>query len=229
MATNISQDDFHKTGLRLPRDLHARLHEAAAESGRSYNAEIVARLQSSFQPQTSDADLMEMKHFLESKDTERELLRETGRHLQKIITSQETEILLLRAYLTEIINSLPKKFQSDGRVRVAARFAMGYDDGGDEFHALQLPLAIGRVSPSEAVHATVRGKDVDTGVPLTAFLKPNEKRKKEPGSRVTPANKVILVPSLGCEPLPAAEKTPPNTGPTRSPNARKLTPKKIGQ
>jgi hypothetical protein len=48
MATNISQDDFHKTGLRLPKDLHMRLHEAAAESGRSYNAEIVARLQQSF-------------------------------------------------------------------------------------------------------------------------------------------------------------------------------------
>lgn len=48
MATNAPQDDWHKTGLRLPRDLHALLHEAAAASGRSYNAEIVARLQGSF-------------------------------------------------------------------------------------------------------------------------------------------------------------------------------------
>lgn len=48
MATNAPQDDWHKTGLRMPRELHERLHEAAAESGRSYNAEIVARLQASF-------------------------------------------------------------------------------------------------------------------------------------------------------------------------------------
>jgi len=49
MATNQPQDDFHKTGLRLPKDLHARLHEAAAESGRSYNSELVHRLQQSFE------------------------------------------------------------------------------------------------------------------------------------------------------------------------------------
>ena len=47
MATNASQDDWHKTGLRLPKDLHARLHAAATQSGRSYNAELVHRLQQS--------------------------------------------------------------------------------------------------------------------------------------------------------------------------------------
>lgn len=49
MATNAPQDDWHKTGLRLPRDLHLQLHEAAVASGRSYNSEIVARLQGSFE------------------------------------------------------------------------------------------------------------------------------------------------------------------------------------
>lgn len=49
MATNAPQDDWHKTGLRLPRDLHHQLHEAAVASGRSYNSEIVARLQGSFE------------------------------------------------------------------------------------------------------------------------------------------------------------------------------------
>lgn len=48
MATNKPQDDFQKTALRLPRDLHSRIHEAAVVSGRSYNAEIVARLQQTF-------------------------------------------------------------------------------------------------------------------------------------------------------------------------------------
>ena len=49
MATNQPQDDFQKTALRLPKDLHAQLHEAAAASGRSYNSEIVQRLQASFE------------------------------------------------------------------------------------------------------------------------------------------------------------------------------------
>lgn len=44
MAANIPQDDWHKTGLRLPKALHQRVHEEAATSGRSYNAEIVHRL-----------------------------------------------------------------------------------------------------------------------------------------------------------------------------------------
>lgn len=42
------EDDIQKTALRLPRDLHRKVHEAAAASGRSMNAEIVARLQASF-------------------------------------------------------------------------------------------------------------------------------------------------------------------------------------
>jgi predicted DNA-binding protein len=45
MATNKPQDDYKKTALRLPPELHERLHEAATASGRSYNAEIVARLE----------------------------------------------------------------------------------------------------------------------------------------------------------------------------------------
>jgi hypothetical protein len=54
MATNIPQEDFHKTGLRLPKDLHERLHDAASVSGRSYNSEILARLQQSFDPASPD-------------------------------------------------------------------------------------------------------------------------------------------------------------------------------
>ena len=45
MAT---QDDYLKTALRLPRDLHARLLKAARDSSKSLNAEIVTRLEASF-------------------------------------------------------------------------------------------------------------------------------------------------------------------------------------
>ncbi|WP_421862501.1 Arc family DNA-binding protein [Marinobacter adhaerens] len=42
------QDDFYRTQIRIPADLHRALKEATEESGRSLNAEIVARLNDSF-------------------------------------------------------------------------------------------------------------------------------------------------------------------------------------
>lgn len=42
------EEDIQKTALRLPRELHNCVHEAAKKSGRSMNAEIVSRLQESF-------------------------------------------------------------------------------------------------------------------------------------------------------------------------------------
>lgn len=45
MAT---QDDYIRTALRVPRDLHKALHESASKSNRTFNAEIIARLQDSF-------------------------------------------------------------------------------------------------------------------------------------------------------------------------------------
>ncbi|WP_158276451.1 Arc family DNA-binding protein [Acidovorax sp. HMWF018] len=48
MATNKPQADYQKQGVRIPKDLHARIHEAAVASGRSYNSELISRLEASF-------------------------------------------------------------------------------------------------------------------------------------------------------------------------------------
>ena len=48
MAQLTPQDDYIKTALRLPREVHAQIQQAAAASGRSMNAEIVSRLEASF-------------------------------------------------------------------------------------------------------------------------------------------------------------------------------------
>jgi len=48
MAQLTPQDDYMKTALRLPRDLHSRIQEEAAASGRSMNSEIIRRLEASF-------------------------------------------------------------------------------------------------------------------------------------------------------------------------------------
>lgn len=42
-----SQDDYHKTSVRMPKELHAALTQAAIENGRSLNSEILARLSES--------------------------------------------------------------------------------------------------------------------------------------------------------------------------------------
>ena len=43
-----SQDNFVRTALRVPQELHKKLHEAAVASNRTFNAEIVDRLERSF-------------------------------------------------------------------------------------------------------------------------------------------------------------------------------------
>jgi len=48
-----NQDDFIRTALRVPPDLHKQIHDAARASNRTFNAEIVARLQASFSDQSS--------------------------------------------------------------------------------------------------------------------------------------------------------------------------------
>ncbi|MBV6321949.1 Arc family DNA-binding protein [Duganella violaceipulchra] len=40
-----TQDDYIKTSLRIPRELHAKLMEIAEYNGRTLNAEIIDRLQ----------------------------------------------------------------------------------------------------------------------------------------------------------------------------------------
>lgn len=46
------QDGWVKTGLRLPPELHAQLHEAAAAGRRTFNGEILFRLEGSFSEAT---------------------------------------------------------------------------------------------------------------------------------------------------------------------------------
>lgn len=45
MAT---QDDYIRTALRVPPELHAQIHASAKANNRTFNAEIVARLSDSF-------------------------------------------------------------------------------------------------------------------------------------------------------------------------------------
>lgn len=61
-----TQDEFIRTQIRIPPDLHSQIKKAQETSGRSFNAEIVSRLEVSFK-QEADKPLA---------DLIREILRE---------------------------------------------------------------------------------------------------------------------------------------------------------
>lgn len=56
MATNKPQDGYQKQGMRIPKPLHARIHQVAIASGRSYNSEVIFQLERSLGPASSAHD-----------------------------------------------------------------------------------------------------------------------------------------------------------------------------
>lgn len=117
MATNTPQDEFHKTGLRLPRDLHAELHEAALKSGRSYNAEIVNRLQSSFSSlaipsltiQQAVDDMIEQTGCTAIEALERLVLagQSQGGTVLNVRIAPDTTVAQVKAMLNEAFDHVP--------------------------------------------------------------------------------------------------------------------------
>lgn len=75
------QDDFIRTALRVPPDLHKSLHASATENNRTFNAEIVARLQQSFNlepmKETKRSEIMEIVNQALDERMEIEMARIT--------------------------------------------------------------------------------------------------------------------------------------------------------
>lgn len=142
--------------LRMPADLKEKVTVAAKESGRSVHAEIVNRIQSSFERAVSDG-----KPLLDLLEAQK-----------KTISTQDTAIVTLQSYLVEIINSLPLKMQRNDRVMVATKFALGIGHLSDS-QPVQALLPLGRTDTGQTIQARVRGKSVDTGIPVP-FTKSNK-------------------------------------------------------
>lgn len=58
------QDEYIRTALRLPPELHQRIHQAADKAGRSFNAELIARISGSFDSQSIEARLASIEQQL---------------------------------------------------------------------------------------------------------------------------------------------------------------------
>lgn len=52
----MEEDRYTRITLRIPKDLHSQLQKTADDTSKSTNAEIVARLQNSFTPQSDAMD-----------------------------------------------------------------------------------------------------------------------------------------------------------------------------
>lgn len=65
-----SQDDYIRTALRVPPELHARIHESAKASGRTFNAELVSRLEASFEPHVSTSDTKQVRALIQAALTD---------------------------------------------------------------------------------------------------------------------------------------------------------------
>lgn len=83
------QDEFIRTALRVPPTLHAKIHAAAAEAGRTFNAEIVARLEQSFSSlHAPDVRLLLDKAELDSAEAAVEAYRLRSRIAELALTVQ---------------------------------------------------------------------------------------------------------------------------------------------
>lgn len=76
MAT---QDDYIRTALRVPPGLHAQIHEQAKSNNRTFNAEIVSRLQMTFRDAAP-------KHTFE-------LVEDTAIASDEVLTPEEIELV----------------------------------------------------------------------------------------------------------------------------------------
>ena len=63
--------DIQKTALRLPKDLHQKVIDSAHANGHSMNAELIARIRSTFDNQASSEAMAERM-----REIAREIVRE---------------------------------------------------------------------------------------------------------------------------------------------------------
>ncbi len=154
-ATHAYDQSVNTALMREKGELQAQLAKK--------DAEIQILKQRLFLGTVDVPEVAELKHALAAQDTEKELLRETFRHLHKIISSQEVNLIVLSTYLVDVLNQLPQKLRKEDRIKAAAEFVMGLGEGPQALgQQTMLPLDTPRTV--ETIKATVRGKTVDTGI-----------------------------------------------------------------
>lgn len=57
MAANHTQKDWARSGIRIPRDLHQLVHEAALNEGRTFNSQLLTFIREGVQARAKPGTL----------------------------------------------------------------------------------------------------------------------------------------------------------------------------
>lgn len=121
MAQLTNQDDFLKTALRIPRDLHEQIQSAAKATGRSMNAEIVARLQQSFETtprlHQSFVSLADPGALQQQLDTTAKSLR-----------LHENAMLIMHGLLRAALREMPPEMDESTTLQIIKSFLRASDE-----------------------------------------------------------------------------------------------------
>lgn len=118
MAT---QDEYIKTALRLPRDLHRNVQDSAERNGRSMNAELVDRLASSFLDLSAeykvaiDAQQQALTAYKRMDEINHRLLAELGRMILALAERMPNSNDNIVDAMTEAYARLGSGFSSNDR------------------------------------------------------------------------------------------------------------------
>jgi hypothetical protein len=62
MAANHNQKDWARSGIRIPKDLHQQVHEAAKNEGRTFNSQLLTFIREGVQSRAKPATLGVIQH-----------------------------------------------------------------------------------------------------------------------------------------------------------------------
>jgi hypothetical protein len=116
MATSLNQDDYLKTALRLPRNLHAKIQEAGLANGRSMNAEIVAKLEAAFDGSPEKVQALDFA----------KVINEYGDAVRQLVSQERDRKSMLATLgnILHIVASEMRKLHEKGRVDICAGIAL---------------------------------------------------------------------------------------------------------
>lgn len=211
MATSIDQSEFIKTALRLPPALHAAVHASAKETGRSYNAELIALIEAGLNPKQDDSlskalavSVAKAEEEAARRTLEAEVNLIKGAQVAVWLMDLLSEVDLLGVELPHTTEELDGAFAQAYELQYRADHAVDsgqIDRAFEEARAAEKKLA--------AAKEAMSGRPADK----RKYLLVGNIGSSRPSSR----EKVII------QQTPLAPK-PANKGPLRSPNARKPKP-----
>lgn len=96
----MDDDDYTRITLRIPKDVHQKLTESAKQTSKSMNAEIIARLEASFDESRSPSGVLAMfeEYKEKSRKIEEALLRKNSHFIGMTLAVYTMTTLVLDVF-----------------------------------------------------------------------------------------------------------------------------------